>query len=362
MSRQVIEAEKLKDIIPAFAYKDHNFIEVVSRREDGRIGDLIRVTAQNLEKDNNDNQLANAAMNAIRKTNKGLADVRKEMGSLSNGIDKLSSNMKDMASQVDSIFSSVECVKTLSYLNTGLSLANIAVDVAGFAMIAVMLNNLDKKIQVLDFKLDKLVVERRNEKIKEFQKLIMRFNTMKDCITKDNVDMKEMETLIFDLRAFISEMIRNMQESVFEEEIVLNIINTLMPTYTILFCEYLDRYFFENKTTPPNYEMFMNLYDEINNSNFKQKLEDYFFFEEKMHSIDVLDTINAQMLLGINGRVQVEDQLEILKKFETREAIEEFDRKLDEIAYQEAEATIPEMAKIFNVDENKCREALQLGA
>ena len=164
------------------------------------------------------------------------------------------------------------------------------------------------------------------------------------------------------MRAFVSEMLRDLSDEVFEKEVILEIINTLMPAYTILFCEYLDRYYFEKQKEPANYDMFISLYDELVESDFVQKLEDYYFLDMKMHNIDVIDIINAQMLLGLNGRVQVEDQLEILKTLKTEENVKEFERDLDNYVREEIEEKISEISGLLNVSEDKCRETLQLGA
>ncbi len=363
MGGQVLAESFVENLVSKFSYKNRDVIELVVRRKDGKIGKILKVAAKDLSNSGNGDQLASVAMSAIKKTNKGLADVRKEMNALNNGMSALTSITKDMASEVSGIFSMTQSVQMLSYLNVGLSMANIAVDIAGFAIIAAKLNDLSKEVQAIDAKLDKVVDANKHEKIAEFQKLIMSFNSMSDSIRDNsNVNMSKLEDLISEMRAFISEMLRDLQDGVFEEEVLLNIINTLMPAYTILFCEHLDRYYFEKQAVPSNYPIWICLYEELASSNFKQRLEDYYFFEEGMHHIDAVDAVNAQILLGLNGRVQVEDQLEILKTFKTREAVEEFDKQLDEVVQQEVQEAVPEMAKIFNVGEDKCREALRLGA
>lgn len=52
---------------------------------------------------------------------------------------------------------------------------------------------------------------------------------------------------------------------------------------------------------PANYDIYLNLYDELEEANYRKKLEsfyyEYYFAEEKMNIIDVLDLLNAQILL-----------------------------------------------------------------
>ena len=357
MSTEIM-AEVPKELLK---YKNKKgFIEVFTRARNGQISEVIRIIPDRLGKTNNGDQLVSKMLAVASKTNKGLADVRKEMNLLNNGVEALTSITKDMASQVNGLFSMTKSVKALSYLNIGMSLTNIAVDVVGFAIIAAKLNDINRELQM---KIDKLSDAVLNEKIARCKDLTMSFIIICEAMEDGkNVELSELEKLIQGMSTFVSEMILDLQKDTFGEEEMLSIINTIMPEYTILFCEYLDRYYFENKKIPAIYNMWIGLYDELVNSNFRQRLTDYYFFKEKMHDLDVIDVVNAQMLLVLNGRVQVEDQVEILKTLETREAVEEFRKNVADAAMKEAEGMVPEMAKILNVSEHECREALLKGA
>ena len=46
--------------------------------------------------------------------------------------------------------------------------------------------------------------------------------------------------------------------------------------------------------------------------------------------MDVFELTNVQMLIGVNHRVQIEDQAELLQSLKTKENIEAYEKKLDE--------------------------------
>lgn len=362
MSKVIHEIKKVSELNKYINQK--GFVEIMLRRKDAKFSEIVRVLPEALI-DNKDNtkEITAKLLELGKDVNKNIKDVRKEMNNVKTGIGDLTNIAKDMAMQVEDLFDMTECVQALSYLNTGLALANIAVDVTGFAMLSMKLDTLGKEVHNIDVKLDKLADANKHEKIADFQKLIMQFNSISTKIRdKEGVEPDSIENLLIKMRAFVSEMLRDLSDEVFEKEVILEIINTLMPAYTILFCEYLDRYYFEKQKEPANYDMFISLYDELVESNFVQKLEDYYFLDMKMHNIDVIDIINAQMLLGLNGRVQVEDQLEILKTLKTEENVKEFERDLDNYVREEIGEKISEISGLLNVSEDKCRETLQLGA
>lgn len=98
-------------------------------------------------------------------------------------------------------------------------------------------------------------------------------------------------------------MVRNLRDSVFEKELTLKIIYSLLPAYTQLLNEFTKRYYFQNQCLPANYEMFMGMYNELEDSDYRNELRDYYYLEKKLHSREILDILNAQTLVELNGRV-----------------------------------------------------------
>lgn len=55
-----------------------------------------------------------------------------------------------------------------------------------------------------------------------------------------------------------------------------------------------------------------------------------------------MDAISAEVLLGLNGRVQIEDQVAILEELKTRDIIAELDRLLEKYAEEQFKEDIIE--------------------
>ena len=259
-----------------------------------------------------------------------LVDVRSALRNTNRDIKSLSLTCKNMSVQVDQIYKSVKSVQSLAYLNTGLGLANIAVNVAGFVMVSNKLNILSSEVQRMSSRLNQVVTLMKHEIIGKFQRLTMLYNQMAAKLdSNEQIDLDELERLIIEMRSFLSEMVLNLNEKALQEEVLLEIVYTLIPAYTSLLCEFVKSYYFMKQNNSPNYQMFLNLYNELEESHFRQCLFDYYMLNKKLNNIDVIDILNAQSLIGINGRVQVEDQLSLVQVLGTVNKLNEFECQVD---------------------------------
>lgn len=261
-----------------------------------------------------------------------LVEVRGAMNSVHRDLRSISKDCKNMSLQVDQIFKTVSSVQSLAYLNTGLSLVNVGVSVAGFAMISGKLNTLSVEVQRISCQLNQITAIIKNNFISQFQTLTMLYNQMSGKLSRnEKIDLDAMEKLLIDMRAFLSEMVRDLNEQALQEEILLEIIYTLIPAYTALLCEFVKLHYFKHLDNSPNYTMFLALYDELESADFRKHLFDYYMLDRKLPNIDVIDILNAQSLLGINGRVHVEDELGLVRIFETEEKYNQFEKELDNL-------------------------------
>ncbi len=273
--------------------------------------------------------------------------VKRLSGSFENA-NEIAETTKNIASQVDSIFSCSTSVMNMAYLNTGLELANLAVDAAGYAIVSEKLSVLNTEVQAVANNLTNVVTIQKNEKIAKCQMLIMRCNSIGSKIRDDDtVKLDGLEELLIDLRAFLAEMLLNLHDEALGEEIILKMLFTLMPAYTSLFNEFLRRYYFRKTAIPANYDMFLSLYSDLNNAAFMERLTDYYFLEQKMHRTDVAEILAAQRFLCLNARVQIEDQLSLLQKLESKEKILLFEDSLERYAKLKTEEMSDIIEKVF---------------
>lgn len=310
-------------------------------------------------------RIHSSSLQVLSQDVKNLKDTRAVVLSyeknIKHGIKALTTITKKVTTQLDLVYRESKAIKNLSYIGVGLSLTNIAVDMAGFTIVINKLNDLNSRLQGLSDQIGSIANIQKNDKIAECQRLIMRFNSLADKIKdEEDVSLDDIEALIVDMKAYLSEMIHNLSDKALKTELVLEIINVLLPAYTILYKALLDKFYLEKGKLPANTEIFNQLYDELENSQIREQLKEYFydhyFIEEKMRSEDVFDIINAQILIELNGRAQIDDEITLIKLLETREGLRKYKERLEELVQTLAKENLSAIAEDSGVDEETCSQ------
>lgn len=275
-----------------------------------------------------------------RKNILSLENVRNVLASLSRENGVIKDSVKDLACRVEDVYQLTSSVKNIACLNLGFSLANMAVDVAGFAIVTEKLNMLHSEIQAAADKIKQISNVLKNEKLGECEKLIMQCNAMaaklKDA---EDVDLDKLQELLINMKAYISELILDLHDDALDEEMLLNMVYSLMPAYTSLFHEFLRGYFFQKGDMPANYGIFLSLYEKFGDEDFLERLQDYYFLRKKMHATDTLDILNVHKLIGLNGMVQIEDQYTLLRALGTKEKMNLLENELSRYVERKAQGT-----------------------
>ena len=259
-----------------------------------------------------------------RKALSGIADA---LTKNANSLSALSDTQKKLVNNVDQIFKSNKAIKGITYLNTGLAVANLAVDIAGFVIISNKLNDLSKE---LNGKLDVLINKDINDLKAEHRELFMQFGfTAKRISNGEDVPFKEYEKMLTDLSSYISKMEDNVLKKVVDTGLGLEIIYTLLPAYSLLFNEYTKAYFLKNNQKPANYEFMYQLYDELLSNEFRQCIEDYYFLERDKTSIEVIDISNMHRLMVLNDKIIANDIMQLLIKLGSADKIKEFNAEVE---------------------------------
>ena len=337
--------------------------EIALRRTDSKFKALVKCRILG-DKTLSDELVHNIQSSALKKglsNTTDLSTVRNTMRTVSQNIEanllNLSSTAKNLSVQVDSIYQLSNAIKTISFVNTGISLANLAVDVAGFVIINRKLNVVNSEIKTVINEIQKLSDIVKNEKISDCQKLIMKYNSLSSKIlNSEAVNQDDMENLLIEMKTFISEMIRNLLDNTFDKNLLLDMIYILMPAYTQLFAEYNKRVYYSKQSLPPNYDIFMSLYSELENNDLRQDLQDYYFLNLKMYSQDVIDLLNAKTLVEMNQKVLIEDQVSAMRMLGTGEQCDAFEIELDEFVKSLIQERIPVIAKETGISEIRLKK------
>lgn len=272
------------------------------------------------------------------------ANLFQEIGKYRNDMKALSPLVKDMAMKVDEVVNLGGVLKSLSYLNVGLSLVNIGVDVVGFAIIAKKMDKLSAELKAemrgIAEGIDRIEARDETEIARECESLAHRINRIVDNIKQqDNLDLNELDQLLSDIKTYISNtIIQNVKRGAYDVESGYRVINVLLPAYSFLMTEYVTRFYYQYQDIPSNFKPFMTLYNDIEDRALREYVKDYLFLSKGMHMRDVLDAINAQSLIVLNGAVQIEDRLAVLKVLKTRENMEQLDKGIEKTVAEMAQA------------------------
>lgn len=342
--------------------------EIALRRTDAKFKDIVKcsIIGKSTEPESSTTKVVSAALDIVdphysyEDFRSAMSKIKNELNKSANSLKKMSSDTKKMAENVDIIYHNTDIVKTLSYLNIGLSLANVAIDVAGFIIIDNKLNYLNESIIGVSAKAEKLLAIEKNKIVQKCQELVMKYKSMAEKIKDgENIELDSIDGLLIEMCSYISAMISNLLEETSNKELLLDIIFTLTPAYTMLLSEFVKRYYFSKGKLPPNYDSFIRLYDELAAEQIEIILEDYYFLDKKMDRLDTLDAVNAQILLALNGRLLVEDQRDLVKAIGNQENYLLFHDEIEKIATERIKNMIPAIADKSEVSSKECRKLLK---
>ena len=335
--------------------------EVAFRRADQKFRSLVKCRIANNSQGEAAEKLLNSALgfessNAANKIRSALKDIdlaNKKLPAIENGI-------KSLTSKTESLISLSNKVRSLSFINAGLSLANLAVNITGFVIIGERLKSLSKVIDQLKPELESikgLILE--SDVYQKSEKIIMEYNSITDKVrTGESIDRDSLEDFLITAKTFLSSMIRLLDDDRIDSEALLNIILTLLPAYTSILCIFLKAYYFEKRSTPGNYDKFLEVYQEINTDRFRNTVQDYYYIKQHFSYRDVIDILNTQLVFIFSDRLQIEDQMALLDTFNTEEAYLAFEKKLDELAEEALTKEIDSIAKDSGIELSECRRVL----
>lgn len=361
---------KLVDLmmtVPEEYLKDGQ-IELVMRQVHQRIKAMIKIPINGRgAADQTAARVMQAAGSVLNKTSasdvdmirSGIRSLQNKVGAASAQIAKISKQISANGAGIEKILASAGQLKNLSYLGIGLQVVNIAVDVAGFAIIAGKINEVDEKIGALAAKVDQIHYMMSSKKIAEFQKLVMRFNAMTTKIADhDELSRDVLETLLIDIRAFISEMVHNFNYGAMDAGLILEIIFDLLTAYSALLCVFLREYHFEKHRQPDNYTMFVGVFQDLVSNEFLSNVRNYLFLERKLTSRETMDAVNTQNILTMNCMTQVNDQVELLELTKTRERYIELMRGISTSVEAQVRKNLDEITRESGVSSEKCETIL----
>ena len=309
--------------------------EIALREVDAKFREFAKASIVNSK---NDGEITRDVLSELRESlglkdyqlniiNNKLLSVEKNIRNTSKSISRLDQTTRSMMMQVDRIFDSTSIIKKVGFLNTGIGLVNLGVDIVGFQSIESRMDGISEQLQRQSKVL--MAAQSRSESEKSSKCLnLSRLHTqiMNRVNDNDTLDYYDIETAIREFESFINEMILDLTTDAISTDLALEIICTLLPAYSSLLIVWVEKYFKSKSKWPDNLTGFMSLYGKLLESAVMRKLEDFYFLKKCGSYNFVNEVMTGYVMLILNARTQVEDKLEKLEILNNENNTEEFER------------------------------------
>ena len=277
----------------------------------------------------------------------------------------ISDRLKFLSSDIDSLYMGTQLVSKLSFLNAALSTVNLGVTVAGFIMIKNDLQNLEKtlnkKLDVIVKNTEDLKNLSKNELKEQVMQIIMTFNTMtRKLTTGQTVSLDEQDEFVNRMNGFCRKILDNIRDNTLNTEVLLELIFPVLPAYSSILQNYIYDCYMETKMLPPNYEIYMSLYDLFFDKTFEKSLYDCFFLEKNLSSLETANAINVIDGIVLKYATEIMDRVELIKVLKTKQAFKKFEENLDQVISEEIESDVDKIAEMIGKKPDQCQKALKL--
>lgn len=363
----MVSVELLVNDVFADELQNDGFAEIAFRRSDAKFREMIKCKLATDAKTNGSSyeELSSKALGLdvkagdIHAIRKNINSINANSSDIKEALERMPSSFKNMVTRMDGIYQGMDAVKGLAYMNIGLSMVNMAVDLIGFKIVSDNLGKLNESLVEISKTIEKMAVVQSNERIKDCDKLIMQFNSLASKIQDDDcVDMDKVDNWLIEAKAYISEMLSNLSNRAMSIEVLLNMIYTLIPSYSIMLSYYLKQYYFQKQKRPLNYDIYLSLFDKIMEDSLDKKLFDYYVLEKHYSLMDAANITDAQLLLSLNAKILIEDQQVMMESLKTKENFEAVDKKIDNIAHERFEEMIQALSDETGISQEEYAQLL----
>ena len=93
--------------------------------------------------------------------------------------------------------------------------------------------------------------------------------------------------------------------------------------------------------------------------NFIEKVRDYLILDKKMHVRDAMKALQIQQLLTLNCFAQIEDNTDILKIVQTKQAYDELVKAVDKSIMKEIPTIIAQVAAETDESQETCAQVFK---
>lgn len=234
-----------------------------------------------------------------------------------------SDKLDQILPKLDKIFQPLQNLQILSILNTALSAVNLVATVAGMVIIYNKLDHIDHKLD----EIKKTIADVKNidfemQIAKPCRKLVDDYKMLTPAI-KNGKPVSE-DTLIALIRECKDNIISiyTLRNSI-PMDSVLSLSFTLLPILANCIMVYYQRFYDPNQEQHPLHDGCMVVFDKLSDPGFIDQIQDYMFISKNQSNRQVNEYLDCHRLIVYSYKKQINQLLEDLKTFGSKEEYNE---------------------------------------
>ena len=277
--------------------------------------------------------------------------TRKQLAKLAQNQLKNNAMIKEMAKNVSSIFSAVSSLQFASWLNVALSAANLVATVVSTVIICNKLDNIVKKLDRIEGKIDAIAKAQYVTQIKQpCRAVIMDYKVIATDLNKGK-EVPEGKILdIINQCCRLMETIYSLRKN-YSMGDVLELLYDLMPVFTDLIVLYYQHYFDPSQGEYTLHQDWMNVYDLLDSTEFRNEIQDYLIIEENIGNRQLNEIMDCQRLVTIGSKQKIEEVLSDLRLCDSPKDYRDIMQFSEQYALQQAKALEADMQSQFGIQE-----------
>ncbi len=347
------------------SFKRKGYYEVISRYKagklKGKIREIRRIYPENENKAVDD--IIETITNKIEIAQKEIQKidrVQKQLFDKNTRFDKYLGNIINKGFY--GIAKGMSQLQALSWINVGLSAANLVMSVVQLSVMINEFNKVNRKLEVLQGQIKKIGDKETIDILTKFKDLASAYIDFKDCEERgEPYTETQLKQLMDHLKSVLDYLYSCFIQNVTTDaDALLEAIYAVIPMYADVLCKYDTEYYFNhrykklnNKVLHNEHDSWMELLEKFYSPFYLDHMQDYCFLNKGINNRETMTAVFVSAMLAMNAKQIVEDHDLIIQQFETKEEFLNFDLNC------EIEAVDKISNEIKEIDEDIARKLNQ---
>lgn len=222
-------------------------------------------------------------------------------------------------------------VQNLSFLNVGLSAANLGVSAVGFAVVNKKLNQLSTDLQEVRRNTEDIKKTQLLEVVNRGSDLIHQAEELFQYLSDQECDMQRFNAVLRAYQSYFEFVQSLMNESILDYESGYQLIMNLLRSYTEILKNYIVEYAYTHNGKLPNIcDSYIQTILSFAEPQFTEPLFDYIYLNNNLSKMDAKNSLLSHLLLVGNARIRIEDTRYLVSQIPEKEGYLKLQNSIEE--------------------------------